>query len=130
MRATTALPLLHPNDPAARAVIRCQVALQRVTGGDTEIGQQLYPLLAATDLHSLRVSPHLVYVDVNRPELVDGFIRRTFTAIVASVRDEAVRTGQIEAGTFDTGIQALHRTTEGDGTFCYTFFKATALREG
>jgi hypothetical protein len=28
---------------------------------------------------------------------------------------------------FDEGIRALERTTEPDGVFCYTFFKATAI---
>jgi len=27
---------------------------------------------------------------------------------------------------FDKGIQDLYRTTEADGVFCYTFFKAFA----
>jgi len=122
--------LFHPDDPAAWAAIRCQVALQRAAGGDAEIGRRLYPLLAAAGFGGLRVSPRQVYVDASRPKLVDGFIRRTFTAMVAGVREEAIRAGLTEAGAFDAGIRALHRTTEQDGTFCYTFFKATALREG
>jgi len=28
----------------------------------------------------------------------------------------------------EPAISALHRAAEGDGTFCYTFFKAVALR--
>ena len=122
--------LFHPDDPAAHDVIRCQVVLQRAAGGDAEIGRRLYPLLAATDFGDLRVSPRQVYVDASRPELVDGFIRRTFTAMVAGVRDEAIQAGLTSAQDFDAGIRALHRTAELDGTFCYTFFKAVALRNG
>ena len=122
--------LFYPDDPAARDAIQCQVALQRLAGGDAEIGRRLYPLLAAADLRNLRVSPRQIYVDASRPELVDGFIRRTFTAMVAGVRDEAIQAGLTGAEAFEAGIRALHRTTEPDGVFCYTFFKATGFREG
>ena len=120
--------LFHPDDPAARAAIQCQVALQRTAGGDAEIGRRLHPLLAGAGLDAVNVSPRLVYVDATRPELVDGFIRNTFTAMVAGVREEAVRTGLTDADAFDRGIRALLRTTETDGVFCYTFFKAVAVR--
>ena len=39
--------VFHPDDHAARAVIACQVELQRRAGGDAMIGRQLYPLLLA-----------------------------------------------------------------------------------
>ena len=120
--------LFHPDDPAAREAIRCQVTLQRAAGGDAEIGRRLRPLLAAADFCDVRVSPRQVYVDAGRPGLVDGFIRRTFTAMVAGVRDEAIRAGLTNAEAFDAGIRALLRTTEPDGVFCYTFFKATAFK--
>ncbi len=57
-----------------------------------------------------------------------GFIRRTFTAMVAGVRSDAIRAGLSDAGAFDAGIRALLRTAEPDGVFCYTFFKATAVK--
>ena len=114
----------HPDEPAAREAIRCQVALQRAKGGDADIGRRLYPLLSAAAFHTIRVSPRQVYVDASRPELVEGFIRRTFTAMVAGVRDEAILAGLTDAASFDAGIQALLRTAEPDGVFCYTFFKA------
>ena len=103
--------------------------LQRGAGGDAEIGRRLRPLLAAADFRDLRVSPRQVYVDAGRSDLVDGFIRLTFTAMIAGVRDEAIRAGLTGAETFDAGIRALHRTTEPDGVFCYTFFKAVAYKE-
>jgi len=34
--------------------------------------------------------------------------------------------GMIDQPTFDKGIKDLYRTTEEDGVFCYTFFKAVA----
>ena len=98
--------LFHPDDAAARAAIRCQVELQRRAGGDADIGRRLYPLLRAAGFPTVRVSPRQVYVDASRPELVDGFIRKTFTAMVAGVRDEAIRAGLTDAAAFDAGIQA------------------------
>jgi hypothetical protein len=35
----------------------------------------------------------------------------------------------IDAQAFDKGIADLYRTAEPDGVFCYTFFKATALKK-
>ena len=61
---------------------------------------------------------------------MDGFIRKTFIAMVASVRDQALHAGLTDAAAFDAGIQALLRTTEPDGVFCYTFFKATGVKPG
>ena len=121
--------LFHPDDPAARVVVRCLVELQRGAGGDANIGRRLYPLLTAAGLRAVRVSPRLVYVDASRAELVEGFIRKTFAAMVAGVRSEAVRAGLTDAAAFDVGIRALLRTAEPDGMFCYAFFKAVGLRE-
>jgi hypothetical protein len=68
----------------------------------------------------------LVYVDESRPALVDGFTRKTFTAMIAGVRDAAIAAGLIEPAAFERGIADLHRTAAPGGTFCYTFFKAVA----
>ena len=72
----------------------------------------------------MRVSPRMVYVDASKPELVGGFIRRTFTAMIEGVRDSALSAGLTTPEAFDAGTRALHRTAEPDGGFCYTFFKA------
>lgn len=119
--------LFHPENPAARAAIACQMALQRAAGGDPEIGRRLMPLLRQAGFAAVRVSPRLVYADGSRPALGEGFIHRTFTAMVAGIRDEALRRGLTGEIAFDAGLAALRRTAEPDGSFCYTFFKATAL---
>jgi SAM-dependent methyltransferase len=113
----------HPDSEDARAAIGCQIELQARGGGDALIGRQLYPLLSAAGFGSVTVSPRMVYVDAGRPELVDGFTRRTFTAMIEGVREPALAAGLIEPERFDAGVRALHRTTEADGVFCYTFFK-------
>jgi SAM-dependent methyltransferase len=118
----------HPDSAAAHAAIHCQVDLQRAAGGNALIGRQLYPLLVEAGFESVRVSPRLVYVDASRPDLVDGFTRRTFTAMIEGVRESALAAGLIEPERFDAGVRDLHRTTEADGVFCYTFFKGVGVR--
>jgi hypothetical protein len=61
--------------------------------------------------------------------LVEGFTRRTFTAMIAGVRARAIEAGLATPEHFDDGLSALSRPAEGpEGVFCYSFFKATALR--
>ena len=117
----------HPRDEAATRAVQCLVDVQAAMGGDALIGRRLYPLLCDAGLTDVRVTPRMVYVDASRPHLVDGFTVRTFNAMVAGVRDEAIARGLIDAAAFDRGMRALHRTTEPDGTFCYTFFKAVGV---
>jgi ubiquinone/menaquinone biosynthesis C-methylase UbiE len=113
----------HPNSDAAHIAIRCQVELQRAAGGNALIGRQLYPLLRQAGFDAVRVSPRMVYVDSSRPDLVDGFTKKTFTAMIEGVREEAIKAAMVEPEVFDVGIRALYRTAEEDGVFCYTFFK-------
>ncbi|MGH9093963.1 MAG: methyltransferase domain-containing protein [Acidimicrobiales bacterium] len=119
----------HPDSAAARAAIQCQIMLQQQSGGNALIGRQLYPLMVEAGLGDVRVSPRMVYVDPTHPELVDGFTRRTFTAMIEGVRASALASGLIDAARFDTGVRDLQRTTEDDGVFCYTFFKGVATRD-
>jgi SAM-dependent methyltransferase len=114
----------YPDSEAARRAIQCQVELQRRSGGNAMIGRELYPLLCDAGYSSVRVSPRMVYVDSSRPDLVEGFTRNTFTAMIEGVRESAVKAGIVEQQVFETGVSDLYRTTERDGVFCYTFFKA------
>jgi SAM-dependent methyltransferase len=116
----------HPESRCARRAIQCLIDLQARAGGDSLIGRSLYPLLTQAGLQHVHVSPRVVYVDASRPHLVEGFTRKTFTAMVEGVGDRAVASGLIDAETWRQGIRDLHRTAEADGTFCYAFFKAVA----
>lgn len=118
----------HPASDAAHRAIQCQVELQRRAGGNANIGRQLYPLLQAAGFASVSVSPRMVYVDASKPRLVEGFTRKTFTAMIEGVREAALSAGLADEAEFDEGIRALYRTTQEDGVFCYTFFKAVAVR--
>jgi len=117
----------YPDSKEAHEAIQCQVELQKRAGGNATIGRELYPLLHAAEYESIQVSPRMVYVDYTKPELVEGFTKKTFTAMIEGVRESALDAGIIDQSTFDKGIKDLYRTTEPDGVFCYTFFKAVAL---
>jgi SAM-dependent methyltransferase len=114
----------HPDSVAARRAIQCQVQLQRLAGGNANVGRELYPLLCEAGYASVLVSPRMVYVDASKPSLVDGFIRKTFTAMIEGVRESALEAGIAEKQAFDEGVRDLYRTAEANGVFCYTFFKA------
>jgi ubiquinone/menaquinone biosynthesis C-methylase UbiE len=118
----------HPDSPAAKAAIQCLVKLQQDAGGNALIGRQVYPLIVEAGFEAVHVSPRMVYVDASRPDLVDGFTKRTFTAMVEGIREPAIAAGLIDPATFDAGIHDLYRTTEADGVFCYTFFKGVGIR--
>lgn len=118
----------YPESAAAEAAIDCLVKVQGQAGGNALIGRQLYPLLVESGFDAVSVSPRMVYVDSSRPDLVEGFTRRTFTAMIEGVRESALVAGLIEAERFDAGVRDLYRTTEADGVFCYTFFKGVARR--
>jgi ubiquinone/menaquinone biosynthesis C-methylase UbiE len=118
----------HPDSEAAHQAIGCQVELQRRAGGNAMVGRELYPLLRRAGYSSIRVSPRMVYADSSKPELVEGFTKKTFTAMIEGVRESAIKTGIVEPHVFDKGIRDLYRTAEWDGIFCYTFFKAIGTK--
>jgi hypothetical protein len=69
----------------------------------------------------------MVYVDASLPDRVEGFTEKTFIAMIEGARLAAIDAGLTTADAFDSGIDALRRTTAPDGVFCYTFFKGTAV---
>jgi hypothetical protein len=70
----------------------------------------------------------MVYVDSSRPGLVEGFTKKTFTAMIEGVREAALAAGIADKSAFDRGVRDLYRTCDQDGVFCYTFFKAVAVK--
>ena len=118
----------YPDSAAAHAAIQCLVTLQQKAGGNALIGRQIYPLLIEAGFAAVQVSPRTVYVDSSRPDLVDGFTRKTFTAMIEGIREPALAAGLIDPNSFDAGVRDLYRTTEADGVFCYTFFKGVGKK--
>ena len=118
----------HPDSKSAMSAINCQVQLQSKSGGNSNIGRELYPLLQSVGLTEIIISPRMVYMDASRPQLVEGFIKNTFTAMIEGVGEKAIENGLIDKATFDKGIRDLYRTAEPDGVFSYTFFKGFATK--
>jgi len=118
----------HPDSPGARKAIQCLVDIQAGMGGNSLIGRQLYPLLKKAKYVDVHVSPRMIYVDSSKPELVEGFTKNTFIAMVEGVKDQAVRSGLMEERDWDRGVRDLYKTADEDGTFIYTFFKGKALK--
>ena len=118
----------YPDSRDAHAAINCQIQLQKQSGGNSNIGRELFPLFNSIGLSDITVTPRVVYVDASKPHLVEGFIKNTFTAMVEGVGDKAIQEGLIEKETFKQGIKDLYRTAEPDGVFSYTFFKGFGIK--
>ncbi len=67
-------------------------------------------------------------MDSSRPDLVEGFSKNTFIAMIEGVRERALNLNLIHEKTWVEGIRDLYRATDEEGTFCYTFFRGTAVR--
>lgn len=117
-----------PDSEAARRAIGCLITLQRKKGGNALIGRELFPLLSRAGFGEVSISPRMVYVDASHPELVEGFTKQTFTAMVEGVEKEALEQGMMSRADWEQGIRDLYRTCEPDGTFCYTFFKGRGVK--
>jgi SAM-dependent methyltransferase len=118
----------YPDSEEAKLAINCQVELQKSAGGDANIGRKLFPILNSVGFKNVNVSPRMVYVDDSKPELVEGFTKNTFTAMIEGIREKAIKENLIDERIFDKGISDLQKTTAGNGVFCYTFFKAVGIK--
>ncbi len=119
----------YPETAAALRAWRALIDTQARLGGDSLIGRRLYPVLTSAGFTDVRVSPRMVYCDGSRPQLMDAFVKKTIAAMVEGSRPKALELGLIDAATFDRGVADLYRLGDNpEGTFCYTFFKATALK--
>ena len=118
----------HPRSDEAQATIQCLIDAQAMMGGNSLIGRELYPVLVEAGFDEVSVSPRIVYADASRPEMVDGFTRKTFISMVEGVREQAIDAGIISEADWDKGINELYRSADTDGTFNYTFFKAFAKK--
>ena len=67
-------------------------------------------------------------MDDSRPDLVEGFSKNTFIAMVEGVREQALEQGLMDEASWDKGIADMYKATDPGGTFSYTFFKGTALK--
>ena len=117
----------YPQSDAVQKAIECQVILQAMHGGNALIGREIYPLLCKAGFSECSVSPRMVYVDSSKPDLVEGFTKNTFTAMIEGVEKEALNNSLIGEDEWKLGMKGLYRTTEAEGVFCYTFFKGRGV---
>jgi len=119
--------IFYPDTPAAHHVIDCLVTLQRQAGGNALIGRELQHLLADAGFVDVKVSPRQTYATPSIPHSSEA-VKSIFIAMIEGVREQAITGGLAEPETWEKGIRDLYRTTEGDGMFCYTFFKAVGRK--
>jgi len=118
----------YPESEDALLAIQCQIKIQAGMKGNSLVGRQVYPLLKQAGFKNVKVSPRMVYVDSSKPELVDGFTKKTFIAMIEGVERKAISMDLIDKKTWQKGIKELYRTTKEDGVFCYTFFKGVGVK--
>ncbi len=118
----------HPQTVESTQTVQCLVNIQARLGGNALIGRQVYPLLVRAEFRDVQVSPRMVYVNDSRPNLIEGFSKNTFIAMVEGVREQALSLGLMRPDAWDKGIADMYRATEPGGTFCYTFFRGTAVK--
>ena len=76
----------------------------------------------------MRVEPCVAYADATRPAWVDEFTQATFIDMMKAQRAAVIGRGLLNELDWRHGIEALERTKRSDGSFSYTFFRATANR--
>ena len=118
----------HPETEAAIATWKCLIKIQKDLNCNPLMGRELYPLLTEAGFKNIEVDPRVVYVDSSKPELVDGFIKKTIIAMVEGVKDQAIESELIDLETWENGIQDLYKSAEPSGTFFYNFFKGVATK--
>lgn len=118
----------YPETEEAVKAWQCLVKVQMQLDCNPLMGRELYPLLKEAGFIDVKVDPRVVYVDSDKPELVDGFIKKTIIAMVEGVKDQAISSGLITPEEWDKGIRDLHLSAEPSGTFFYNFFKGVAKK--
>ncbi|MEM1121201.1 MAG: methyltransferase domain-containing protein [Bacteroidota bacterium] len=116
----------YPDNHYARKVVQAQVDLQKKRGGNANIGRELFPLLTKAGYQVQEVSPRQIYVDASKPNLVKGFIKNTFTAMIQGMSEDIIAEKVLSSAEVQLGIKGLLDTADLGGTFSYTFFKAKA----
>lgn len=120
--------LAWPDDPAIGTLVRAVVRYQQLQGGDACIGRRLQGELRAAGFAEVAVQPCVAYADAAGPDWIEGFTEATFIAMMQGQRDAVLAQGLLDEAAWQAGIEALRRTTQADGSFAYTFFRATARR--
>lgn len=120
--------LAWPNHPAIGRLVAAVSQYQCMQGGDPFTGRRLYSLLRASGFRNAAVEPCIAYADETRPSWVEGFTRATFIDMMKAQREAVLARDLLNEIEWRDGMEALDRTARGDGSFSYTFFRASADR--
>lgn len=118
----------YPETEEAVKAWQCLIDVQNDLKCNPLMGRELYPLLKEAGFEDVQIDPRVVYVDSSKPELVEGFIKKTIIAMVEGVKDPAIESGLIDLETWEKGIEDLHKSAKPSGTFFYNFFKGIATK--
>lgn len=118
----------YPETIESVKVWECLIQCQKGLNCNPMIGREIYPLLKNSGFKNIKVSPKIVYVDSSKPDMVEGFNKKTIIAMVNGVRDHAIDSKMIDAESWGKGIDDLFKTTESDGVFFYNFFKGVGIK--
>jgi hypothetical protein len=89
------------------------------------IGRELYPLLKKAGFTSIHVSPRMVYVDSSKPELVEGFTKNTFTAMIEGIRNAALKAQIVDEIIFDKASETYTGQQKPTVFFVIRFLRAS-----
>ncbi|MBI5679654.1 MAG: methyltransferase domain-containing protein [Methanobacterium sp.] len=118
----------YPESKEAIKAWECLIECQKSFDCNPMIGREVYPLLQNSGFKNIKVQPKIVYVDSSKPDLVEGFNKKTIIAMVEGVKDQSLDLGLMDSESWSKGINDLYKTTESDGVFFYNFFKGVATK--
>ncbi|MGB9978815.1 methyltransferase domain-containing protein [Methanobacterium sp.] len=118
----------YPETEESVKAWECLIECQEGLGCNPMIGREIYPLLKNSGFENIQVSPKIVYVDSSKPDLVEGFNKKTIIAMVEGVKEQAVSSGMMDIESWEKGIGDLYKTTGPDGVFFYNFFKGIGTK--
>ncbi len=118
----------YPESEAATKAIEAQAIMQSQRGCSPNLGRQLHGMLLETGFSDLTITPRVVYVDDTKPEMKEGFVKKTFTAMIKGIADEAISRQLISRPEMQQAIADLSSTADKGGSFCYTFFKGIGIK--
>ena len=67
----------YPESEKAVKAWECLIECQKRFDCNPMIGREIYPLLVNSEFKDIQVNPKIVYVDSSKPELVEGFNKKT-----------------------------------------------------
>jgi len=118
----------YPETKEAVKAWKCLIECQQQLNCNPMIGREIFALLRNSGFRNVQVTPKVVYTDSSKPDLVDGFNKKTIISMVEGVKEQALDLKLMDEKSWEKGITDLYKTTEPDGVFFYNFFKGVAVK--